>query len=63
MKECVCVHSMYMCIYSHVHFSFHFIFTAVGMHFGRGLRISMVVYLDTEANGRGVIFILMGLQF
>lgn len=59
----VCVHSMYMCIYSHVHFCLNFTFTAVGKNFGRGLGISMVVCLDTEANRRQVIFVLMGLQF
>jgi len=61
--ESVCVHSMYMCIYSHVHFRLHFVFTAVGKHFGRGLGISVVLCLDTEADGRRAIFILMGLQF
>lgn len=53
---------VYNCIYSHVHFHLNFIFSAAGKPFGRS-GISMVVCLSTEANGKCIIFMLMGLLF
>lgn len=54
---------LYNCIYSHVHFHLNFTFSAAGKPFGKSLGISMVVCLDTDANGKCVIFILVGFQF
>lgn len=54
---------VYDCINSHVHFRLSFIFSTAGKPFGRSLGIFVVVVLDTKANRKCVIFLLMGLQF